>query len=177
MSFYSDLNFGKTWEAVAQRLVGGAITPSPDGIFKPYDFISEGIKYEVKADRLAFKYGGNTMFIEYECNGSPSGISTTEADYWIYFMVSPSGTFKCFQIPVADLRAACVGCPVKSGGDGYRSRGYIVSTGGFKMCLLETTLSVRDVLSIRHPPSSPPVPRGSMTPGSRSPETGQATPV
>lgn len=125
MNFTRDLSFGKTWEATAMNLVGGG-EPGPEGRFKPYDFTSKGLKYEVKADRLAYKYGGRTLFIEFECSGHPSGISSTEADVWMYFMVKPDGTYVCHTLPTAELRERCKGCPIKAGGDGYRSRGYIV---------------------------------------------------
>jgi hypothetical protein len=38
--------------------------------------------YEIKTD-LMCGYTGN-FALEYECRGKPSGIVTTEADYWIY---------------------------------------------------------------------------------------------
>jgi hypothetical protein len=82
--------------------------------------------YESKADRLAYKYNYKTMFIEYECNGVGSGISTTQADYWFYFMVKPGGDYIVYEIPIAKLREACNGCRQVSGGDGGRAKGYIV---------------------------------------------------
>ena len=140
-NFVKDLAFGATWQETAQKLIGGTIKPAPNCCFKPYDFIADGIKYEVKADRLAYKYGGNTMFIEYECSGEPSGISTTEAEYMMYFMVMPNNEYKCYKIPVVQLKMACFGCPVKKGGDGWRSRGYIVPVESFKTCLIDPTKS------------------------------------
>lgn len=137
-NFLKDLEFGATWQKVAEGLVGGVIQSTPKGRFKPYDFISDGVKYEVKADRLAYKYGCNTMFIEFECSDLPSGISTTEADYMIYFMVKPNNEYDCYKIPVTDLKMACFNCPVKKGGDAWRSRGYIVPVESFKTCLMNS---------------------------------------
>lgn len=169
-NFTKDLAFGKTWEATAMSLVGGG-TPAPEGRFKPYDFTSNGVKYEVKADRLAYKYGGKTMFVEYECSGQPSGISTTEADVWMYFMVHPDGSYKCFSVPVAELKEWCKGCPAKSGGDGYRARGYIVPVRTPPLMesgrMMERTPSGTD-LRIRLPPPPPLSPRAQRTPGSRT---------
>lgn len=173
MSFTKDLAFGKTWEATAMSIVGGG-EPGPSGRFKPYDFTHHGIKYEVKADRLAYKYGGNTMFVEYECSGQPSGISTTEADVWMYFMVHPNGSYQCYSIHVSDLKARCAGCPVKSGGDGYRSRGYIVPvrTSERTPAVTQGSLPSESDLRIRLPVPPPitPSPAGvSSTPlGSRT---------
>lgn len=165
--------FGKMWEETAASLVGGSVEFAPSGRFKPYDFISNGLKYEVKADRLAYKYGGNTMFVEYECSGQPSGISTTEADVWMYFMVKPSGEYSCYAIPVADLKEWCKGCPVKSGGDGWRSRGYIVPVRTPPLATAKASpvgsLPVPVDLRIRCPPSPLPEPHDPRTQGSRTP--------
>jgi hypothetical protein len=51
--------------------------------------------YEVKTDLMCGKTGN--FALEYECRGKPSGIVTTEADYWIYklddgfYMISVEG--------------------------------------------------------------------------------------
>lgn len=170
MSFTKDLAFGKTWEATAMSLVGGG-EPAPSGRFKPYDFTSQGVKYEVKADRLAYKYGGNTMFVEFECGGEPSGISTTEADVWMYFMVKPDMSYKCYTIPVADLKSWCEGCVVKKGGDGWRAKGYIVPVRtpptAEGSCPVERSPSGTD-LRIRLPPPPPLSPREPSSSGSRT---------
>ena len=56
---------------------------------KEYDLIiikdGKEIKIEVKSDRQASQTGN--LAIEYECNRKPSGISSTEADFYIYFIV------------------------------------------------------------------------------------------
>ena len=67
MGFTADLTFGKKYQEIAKKYVGEEITESPEGLFKAYDFKTETAKYEVKADRLAHRYGCRTMFIEYEC--------------------------------------------------------------------------------------------------------------
>jgi hypothetical protein len=129
MSFKKDLEFGKKWEEVAKAFVSQTETlldSAPNCEFKPWDFRSSVASYEVKSDRLAYKYGCKTMFIEFECSGKPSGIQATEADFWMYYMVKPSGECVAYRIPVPELKKMCVGCVSKAGGDGYRSRGYIV---------------------------------------------------
>lgn len=134
MSFKSDLSFGKTYEQLAATMLPAGETFkefAPAGAFKPWDFCSDKSKYEVKSDRLAHKYGMRTMFVEYECSGKPSGISTTEADYWFYFMVRPNGSSRRFLIPTQALKDACEGCASKCGGDGYKVRGYIVPVSHF----------------------------------------------
>jgi hypothetical protein len=124
-SFSSDLSFGKTWESVAMRMVGGEATSSI-GAFKEWDFKVGEATYEVKSDRLAYKFGGKTMFIEHECSGKPSGIRSTKADYWVYFMVRPNGDYTTYRIPTPVLKEATKGCRQVSGGDGGRSKGFIV---------------------------------------------------
>ena len=48
-----------------------------------YDFItSDNITYEVKTEPLSLKT--NNFFIEFKGYGKPSGISTTEANYYIF---------------------------------------------------------------------------------------------
>lgn len=46
--------------------------------------ILQNKKIEVKTDYLAHKTGN--IAIEYESRGNPSGIATTEADYYIYII-------------------------------------------------------------------------------------------
>lgn len=46
--------------------------------------MKEGDGIEVKRDLMAYKTGN--MAIEYESRGKPSGIATTEAEYWAYIV-------------------------------------------------------------------------------------------
>ncbi len=56
-----------------------------EGYFKGYDlFVPEISKsIEVKSDEKS-KYTGNIV-VEIEFNGKPSALSTTEADYWVWW--------------------------------------------------------------------------------------------
>jgi hypothetical protein len=63
-SFTHDLNFGEKAEDWVNNLFTG------------------GLKIEVKADRMATKTGN--IYIEVYSRGNKSGISTTDAAYWIY---------------------------------------------------------------------------------------------
>lgn len=47
-----------------------------------FEEIVSNRKFEVKTDRLSAKTGN--IYIEYESRGKPSGIATTQADYWVY---------------------------------------------------------------------------------------------
>ena len=86
-SFYESLESGKEIE----RLVLSTIKkkyPTPyiiEGYYKYYDiFIPEkNIGVEVKRDEKS-KYTGNIV-VEIEFDGKPSALSTTRADYWVFY--------------------------------------------------------------------------------------------
>lgn len=120
MGFCNDLKFGKKYEKLALKYVEYNDIEFKKGCFKPYDFIADGkTKYEIKSDRMGHRTGN--MAIEYFCNNKPSGITSTEADYWIYFVIYPDKT-DCYKFPTAELRELIKDCRKVSGGDGYRSR-------------------------------------------------------
>lgn len=130
-NFTTDLSFGKKWELLAQRLIGENIVEVADGCFKDWDFRTANAAYEVKADRYAHRT--NCCFVEYECNGKPSGLTSTKADYYMYFAVKPNQDYDCYRIPVDALRKACEKpLATKSGGDGFRVKGHIVSLSAFQ---------------------------------------------
>ncbi len=105
---------------------------------KEYDLIiyKDGvpIKIEVKSDRQASKTGN--LAIEYECSRQPSGLSVTEADYWIYFIVFEDYE-ECYSIPIDDLKTIVKSCNKVSGGDGMRSRLYLLNKNRIKKYLVE----------------------------------------
>ena len=57
--------------------------------------IFENSKIEVKYDKLASKTGN--LFIEFECRGKKSGISTTQADWWCFAIGKPPITFHLIE--------------------------------------------------------------------------------
>lgn len=66
-----DLAAGKAWEREFFGLLRNA-------------------RIENKLDRMAWKTG--FLFVEYESRGKPSGIATTEADWWVFGVQAPDGT-------------------------------------------------------------------------------------
>ena len=80
-SFYHDLVFGEIAEDWVKDLFQGSI------------------KVEVKSDKMAHETG--RIYIEVYSRGKPSGISTTQADYWIY-RIDAKDT--AVIIPVSRLR-------------------------------------------------------------------------
>lgn len=69
-SFYYDLDFGEKAEDWVKQV------------------FSDGTKVEVKFDRMAHLTGN--LFIEVYSRGKASGISTTQANYWIFLVKEKS---------------------------------------------------------------------------------------
>ena len=65
-NFLADLDFGEKGEYLVKELASG------NG------------KFEVKRDRMSSTTGN--IAIEIECNGKPSGITATEADWFVYVL-------------------------------------------------------------------------------------------
>jgi hypothetical protein len=122
--FFTDLAFGNSYERRLVEMLKLTDYEIVKGCVKDYDIIDNGTRltYEVKADRNTIKTGN--ICIEYECNGKPSGITTTRADYIAYFEVEG----KLYIIPTIRI----IECINKQQyhrrincGDGYKSRCYL----------------------------------------------------
>lgn len=124
--FHEDLAFGKRYEKKTLLLFDYDRYEQSVGCESGYDLVFymknyEKIKVEVKADRLAVKTGN--LAIEYECNNKPSGINITTAHQYVYYII---GTKIIYQIEVETLKWLCKGCKTVCGGDGYRSKMYLL---------------------------------------------------
>ena len=107
-SFYYDLDFGERAEDWA------------DMVF------NSGKKIEVKFDRMAHTTGN--IFIEYMSRGKNSGISTTEADYWIY-KIDKTGAaiiLDVFKLKEKLREYYKNGLYLKDGGDNNTSKGFLI---------------------------------------------------
>lgn len=127
MSFKKDLEFGNEYEKQALNYFKYKKYKIKEGYYKEYDIklkLENGTyeRIEVKCDRLAHKT--NNIVIEYEYNDKPSGISTTKADKWIYFI---HNTNKVFIIPTNDLKNIIKNCKIVNGGDNKLSKMYLVN--------------------------------------------------
>lgn len=124
-NFDKDLKLGQKYEQEALKYFKYNDFKISEGKFKPYDIeltTDNGKRYiEVKCDRLAHKTGN--LAIEYECNGQPSGLNSTKAHIWIYFIVH---TKEVFIIPVKKLKELINNCKSVNGGDGYRSKMFLL---------------------------------------------------
>ena len=101
--------------------------PSDDRWFKAsYPIFAKGKKVEVKTDRMTHKTGN--VFIEYESRGKPSGIATTDADYWVY-RIDEVGFAIIFEVEILKVKLRKYytdGIYLKNGGDNDTSKGFLV---------------------------------------------------
>ena len=130
--FHKDLKQGQKYETKCLEYLDYDSVIHKKGYFKEYDLTifknGHPIKIEVKSDRQASKTGN--LAIEYECNNNPSGITSTKADYWVYFVVYPDRE-ECYKIPIDDLKNIIKDCRKVSGGDGYKSRMYLLNKNNY----------------------------------------------
>ena len=86
-TFYKDLESGKEIENSVLSIIKKKYPKSYiiDGYFKDYDIYvpEKDIGVEVKRDEIS-KYTGN-LVVEIEFDGKPSALSTTKADYWVFY--------------------------------------------------------------------------------------------
>jgi hypothetical protein len=126
--FMEDLAFGHKYEDVfIEKILGNPEDLNrPAGRFSQYDFSVNGVNYEIKADRKCSVTG--RFCIEAQKSGSPSGISTTQAHYYGYFVVRHDGDYDIYKIPTADILQMIIDKKyTKSmrGGDGWKSFFYL----------------------------------------------------
>ena len=84
--------------------------------------LKEG-KLEVKTERDWWFKTGN-IAIEIECNGKPSGIMVTKADYWVNILANGDKDYCrliCDTKTIKKLTKKYIGT-LKNGGDGWRSK-------------------------------------------------------
>ena len=86
-------------------------------------------KIEVKSERDVWQKTGN-IAIEYECYGKPSGINTTESDYWFHNLCIGDDTFATLVFDTNSLKKIINKLDYKrsvSGGDNMASRMYLLN--------------------------------------------------
>ncbi len=84
-------------------------------------------KIEVKTEKDKWKQTGNIV-IEYESRGRPSGIITTEADFWIHNLAFGDSIVFSLILPVTTLRRYIAQQNPRSvrGGDDMTSKLYLI---------------------------------------------------
>ena len=86
-----------------------------------------GKKIEVKLDKLAHRTG--RVFVEFESRGKPSGLATTQADYWCYILEGIGAVIVNTERMKKVARQALKKYGEKRGGDSNTSRGVLVEIG------------------------------------------------
>lgn len=103
MGFKEDLEFGDKWAEAALERLGITKYRKIEGKFLYFDYVAveeEGIVlYEMKADTRGHKTGN--VCIEFKSSGNSSGITTSIADYWCYWMTE---TKVLYKIPTSYLK-------------------------------------------------------------------------
>lgn len=131
--FELDLEFGKIYEHKLTQLIDNDSHRIVQGYFPYYDVEltknNVTLKYEVKADRVAYNTG--QMSIEFECNNKNSGINVTQADYYAYYVVRPYNLFELYIIPVEVIKEKINLKQYKRIVIDKKSSRYIFSTGAF----------------------------------------------
>jgi len=135
MGFNSDLKLGHIYEKKALKYLEYDEYKIMEGCFKPYDIElikdKKKTKIEVKCCRKGIITGN--LVIEYMCNKKKSGISSTEADFWLYFMINPSGVDILYKFKTDDLKKLIKNCKSVNGGDGWRSKMYLLPRKGLEI--------------------------------------------
>jgi hypothetical protein len=155
MPFKRDLKIGQKYEKLAREYFDDyEHVYYPKGAFKKYDFAvwsgdlkkpkepghKRPVMVEVKSDFLSCKTGN--LAIEFECNGKPSGITASTADYWLIFAVIPrandknrktvSPWYDLYKFTLKELRELVKDCRVVWGGDGGRSKMHLLPIRNIK---------------------------------------------
>jgi len=124
--FVKDLETGKVYEKKALELIQKKYPKAfiQDGYFLEWDiYIPElDMGVEVKSDAQYQKTGN--FYVEYECNGKPSGIAATKAKYYYIYLD------KLYILKTEDLKDKCRKYlntkRDKKGGDNMASKGIII---------------------------------------------------
>jgi hypothetical protein len=141
MSFNIDLKLGNEYEQKFVNFMKMEKYEIMAGVFQAYDIIcydnDETIKYEVKADKLACDTGN--ICIEFACSNIPSGIKTSESDFYIYYVIG-SNNCDLYKIPTQKLKKYIRQMKydrIVKGGDKYLSRCYLFNKDVFSKYLLQ----------------------------------------
>jgi hypothetical protein len=103
-----DLAYGKVFEHKVAEILGQS-------------------KIEVKTEKDKWKTTGNIV-IEYESRNKPSGIITTDADYWLHNLAMGDDIVLSFLVKVSTLRKYIARHNPRSvrGGDDMTSKLYLI---------------------------------------------------
>lgn len=85
-------------------------------------------KIELKTESFQWERTGN-ICVEFRWNGKPSGIWSTEADYWVHELRRDDETLCYLMFPCERLKELCRnhGRIARNGGDGNKSDNVLIS--------------------------------------------------
>ena len=106
--FDLDLKYGQIREKALAKILGDS-------------------KIEVKTERKFWKKTGN-IAIEFESFGKPSGIETTEANYWVQILADGDGFYTMLIFSVDNLKSIVKNfeANIKNVGDAKASKVYLI---------------------------------------------------
>lgn len=135
-NFKECLAFGKKYEEKSKQFYTydeGTMEDAPPTC-SGYDFLfmKDGREYkvEVKSDKMTATTGN--LCIEHRCSNKPSGLSVTEADDYVYWVIHTDETTKritkeeVYIIPTEKIKAEAPFYPSRCGGFGLRAEFYLV---------------------------------------------------
>lgn len=137
-NFDYDLDDGKNAERflgplVEKRNNASGLAYPPPGKHSAYDFNSikndRVIKHECKKDNAAAIYG-NVAIETGNIYGQKTGLSITEADYWLHFLPHLNIVVS-YPTEVLKAKIAANNYPSKRMGDGKRAMGVVISLQDF----------------------------------------------
>lgn len=139
MPYVSDRIFSKIYENDYLLKLNNITTNNElmEGNIIEFDIKNETLKYEIKACRYALTT--HNLCIEFEYKNKPSGISTSTADFWIYYVVDKYNKTKIYEyyyeIPsqyIKDLIKDKRWKKKQRGGDNYKSYFYLFDENLFE---------------------------------------------
>lgn len=83
---------------IKERNLGGIFKNAKIELFSP--------KLELKSETYQWEQTGN-ICIEYRQDGKPSGLSITDADYWVHELRRANDTLVYLMFPIERLKALC----------------------------------------------------------------------
>jgi len=134
--FERDLKQGSYYENETLKYLEYDEYEITEGYFKEYDIIIKKdniyTKIEVKSDRLSSKT--QNLCIEYSYKGFDSGINTTKADYYYYYVLYCKDNniyndvikYELYKLPVKKLKKIIKKCRSVKGGDNKNSSLYLL---------------------------------------------------
>ena len=108
MDFKKSLEFGKIYESETLKYLEYDNVEFSIGKCKEWDIKTtkdnKETYYEIKADLVAYKYGN--LCIEFKCSNVDSGISSSIADYWVYYVIKnkEKKLYDVYKIPTDDIK-------------------------------------------------------------------------